>query len=152
MAAGAKAGDVAIAPTTIEDTDQGQNAAVTGDLDAAKGEASISYTAGTSENLSALGSLSTTTAQNILTGLNTAITDVAGQDGYIGSQINTLNSVNSVLSTQSENVQAAQNAVQATDYAAASSNMSKYEILSQTGIAALAQANSMQQEVTKLLQ
>ena len=46
----------------------------------------------------------------------------------------------------------AQNAVQATDYASATSNMSKYEILSQTGIAALAQANSVQQEVTKLLQ
>jgi flagellin len=30
--------------------------------------------------------------------------------------------------------------------------MSKNEILSQTGIAALAQANSVQQEVTKLLQ
>jgi flagellin len=50
------------------------------------------------------------------------------------------------------NVQAAQNAVQATDYASATSNMSKYEILSQTGIAALAQANSIQREVTKLLQ
>jgi flagellin len=30
--------------------------------------------------------------------------------------------------------------------------LSKFEILSQTGIAALAQANSIQQEVTKLLQ
>jgi flagellin len=30
--------------------------------------------------------------------------------------------------------------------------MSKYEILNQTGIAALAQANSTQQEVLKLLQ
>ena len=49
-------------------------------------------------------------------------------------------------------MQSAQNAVQATDYASATSNMSKYEILSQTGISALAQANSMQQEVTKLLQ
>jgi flagellin len=56
------------------------------------------------------------------------------------------------MSTQQENVQSAQNAVQATDYAQASSNMSKYEILSQTGIAALAQANSVSQEVTKLLQ
>jgi flagellin len=77
---------------------------------------------------------------------------VAAQDGYVGAQINTLNSVSSVLATQSENVTAAQNAVQATDYAAATSNMSKYEILSQTGISALAQANSVQQEVTKLLQ
>ena len=77
---------------------------------------------------------------------------MAAQDGYIGAQINTLNAVSQVLSTQQENVNSAQNAVQATDYAAATSNMSKYEILSQTGISALAQANSMQQEVTKLLQ
>jgi flagellin len=57
-----------------------------------------------------------------------------------------------VLNTQQQNVVAAQNAIQATDYASATSNMSKYEILSQTGIAALAQANTVQQEVTKLLQ
>ena len=147
-----KAGDVVVTPTTIEDTDAGQTAADAGQIDAATGEASISYTAGTSENLSALGALNANTAQSILTGLNSAITDVAAQDGYIGSQINTLNSVSNVLSTQQENVQSAQNAVQATDYASASSNMSKYEILSQTGISALAQANSVQQEVTKLLQ
>jgi len=49
-------------------------------------------------------------------------------------------------------VVAAQNALQATDYAAATSAMSKYEVLTQTGIAALAQANTVQQEVTKLLQ
>ena len=93
-----------------------------------------------------------TTSQAALTALNTAITDVAAQDGYIGAQINQLTAVSSVLSTQSANVTSAQNAVQATDYAQASSDMSKYEILSQTGISALAQANSVQQEVTKLLQ
>ncbi len=91
-------------------------------------------------------------AQNALSVLNNAITYVAAQDGYIGAQINTLNSVSQVMSTQQENVLSAQNAIQATDYAAATTNMSKYEILSQTGIAALAQANSVQQEVTKLLQ
>ena len=91
-------------------------------------------------------------ARVTLTALNAAITAVAAQDGYIGAQINTLNAVSSVLSTQQQNVVSAQNAVQATDYATAASNMSKYEILSQTGISALAQANSMQQEVTKLLQ
>ncbi len=91
-------------------------------------------------------------AQNAESVLNEAITYVAAQDGYIGAQINTLNSISQVMSTQQENVVSAQNAVQATDYASATSNMSKYEILSQTGIAALAQANSVQQEVTKLLQ
>ena len=91
-------------------------------------------------------------AQSALAHLNRAITDVAAQDGYIGAEINTLNSISHVMSTQQENVVSAQNALQATDYASATSNMSKYEILSQTGIAALAQANSVQQEVTKLLQ
>jgi flagellin len=124
--------------------------------------ATITYTATASatnqEDLSttsltgATVSAAQTNAQATLTALNTAIADVAAQDGYIGAQINTLNSVSQVLSTQQENVQSAQNAVQATDYASATSNMSKYEILSQTGISALAQANSVQQEVTKLLQ
>ncbi len=91
-------------------------------------------------------------ARNALAVLNNAITYVAAQDGYIGAQINTLNSVSQVMSTQQENIVSAQNAIQATDYASATSNMSKFEILSQTGIAALAQANSVQQEVTKLLQ
>ena len=94
----------------------------------------------------------TTGPTTALTDLNAAINDVAVQDGYVGSQINTLNAMSNVLNTQQQNIVAAQNAVQATDYAQASSNMSKYEILSQTGISALAQANSMQQEVTKLLQ
>ena len=91
-------------------------------------------------------------AQATLTVLNAAISDVAAQDGYIGAQINTLNAVSQVINTQQQNVVAAQNAVQATDYATAASNMSKYQILSQTGISALAQANSMSQLVTKLLQ
>ena len=86
------------------------------------------------------------------TQLVTLTTDFGTQDGYVGAQINTLNAMSQVISTQQQNIVAAQNAVQATDYASASSNMSKYQILSQTGISALAQANSMQQEVTKLLQ
>ena len=47
---------------------------------------------------------------------------------------------------------AAQNDVTATDYAQATSDMSKFQILSQTGIAALSQANQAQQLITKLLQ
>jgi flagellin len=114
----------------------------------------IGYTIGAtpSADLTAADLTTQAGAQTTLTTLNTAIADVAAQDGYIGAQINTLSSMGQVLSTQQQNIVAAQNAVQATDYAQASSNMSKYEILSQTGISALAQANSIQQEVTKLLQ
>jgi flagellin len=118
--------------------------------------ATISYgpvASGTNQvDLSATDLTNTGNAQIALTDLNLAITDVAAQDGYLGAQINTLNAISQVMSTQQDNIVSAQNAIQATDYASATSNMSKYEILSQTGIAALAQANSVQQEVTKLLQ
>ena len=116
------------------------------------GIATISYLDGAGENLSSSDLTTQLHAQAALIALNLAITDAAAMDGYIGGQINTLNAVNSEISTQQENLVSAQNAIQATDYAAATSNMSKYEILSQTGIAALAQANSVEQEVTKLLQ
>ncbi|HEY3704126.1 MAG TPA: flagellin [Terracidiphilus sp.] len=105
-----------------------------------------------SANLNATDLLSTSDAQSALLMLNAAVADVSSQDGYIGAQINTLNAISQVMSTQQENIVSAQNAIQATDYASATSAMSKYQILSQTGIAALAQANSAQQEVTKLLQ
>jgi flagellin len=105
-----------------------------------------------SSNLAKTDLLNAADAQAALKVLNQAVTYVAAQDGYVGAQINTLNSISQVMSTQQENMVSAQNAIQATDYASATSNMSKYEILSQTGIAALAQANQVQQEVTKLLQ
>jgi flagellin len=114
--------------------------------------ATISYTGGAGVDLHTTNLTAQASAEGALTTLNSAIAAVASQDGYIGAQINTLNAVSSVISTQQQNITAAQNAVQATDYAQASSNLSKYEILSQTGISALAQANSLQQEVTKLLQ
>ncbi|HUX44110.1 MAG TPA: flagellin [Terracidiphilus sp.] len=114
--------------------------------------ATISYAATGTVDLSATKLDTAANAQSALSLLGSAISSVAAQDGYVGSQINTLNAVSQVMATQQQNVAAAQNAVQATDYAQASSNLSKYEILSQTGISALAQANSVQQEVTKLLQ
>jgi flagellin len=118
------------------------------------GIAQISFQAGANNaaNLNSFDLSSQSNAQTALNVLNQAISNVAAQDGYIGAQINTLNAASSVMSTQQQNIVAAQNAVQATDYATASSNMAKFQILSQTGISALAQANSMQQMVTKLLQ
>ncbi len=142
------------ATTGVADSTLGAtaNAGFQTDTSATGNIATISYTDAAGQSLATTDLSNQSDAQTALTNLNVAIADVAAQDGYVGAQINTLNSVSSVMSTQQENVESAQNAVQATDYAQASSNMSKYEILSQTGIAALAQANSMQQEVTKLLQ
>lgn len=103
-------------------------------------------------NLSATSLTTTATATSALGSINTAIIDVAAERGYVGSQINLLNSTSNVMSTESVNLTSASNNVTATDYSSATSQMSKDEILMQTGISALAQANSTQQMVTKLLQ
>ncbi len=112
----------------------------------------ISYTAGTGQDLSTTSLTNSTNAQAALTAINSAISDVAAQRGYLGSQINTLNSAANVESTEQTNVVSAQNSIMATDYGQATSDLSKYQILSQTGISALAQAQTVQQEVLKLLQ
>ncbi len=150
---GTPAAGQVVVTAELEDQGDGSTAQAAGVFDTSPDStATISYSALGGENLSSTDLLSTSDAQTALTDLNSAIADVASQDGYIGAQINTLNSVSSVMSTQQENIESAQNAVQATDYASATSQMSSDEILSQTGIAALAQANSQQQEVLKLLQ
>ena len=139
----------------VTDSSTGGGTTTTGmtvDTNGTGGTATISYSDGAGVDLSSTDLTTQSDAESALQGINLAISAAAALDGYVGGQINTLNSISQVMSTQQENVVSAQNAVQATDYASATSNMSKYEILSQTGIAALAQANSVQQEVTKLLQ
>lgn len=84
--------------------------------------------------------------------ITTAIGSIASERGAAGAQINTLHAVSGVMSTETTNTLSAENDVTATDYGQATSDMSKYQILMQTGVAALAQANSSQQLVTKLLQ
>lgn len=91
-------------------------------------------------------------AEAALQTVDNAINAVAYQRGQVGANINTLNAASNIASSQETNITSAQNTITATDYASATSNLSKYEILTQTGISALAQANSTQQMVTKLLQ
>ena len=144
---------VAIANATLLDTTTAE--AATSLFASTKSTETISYQIGANEqstNLAATSLSSQGSAQAALLQINAAISNVAAQRGYLGAQVNTLNAFSSVSTTQQQNITAAQNQVQATDYAAATTQLSKYEILSQTGISALAQANSLQQEVTKLLQ
>jgi flagellin len=139
----------------VTDSSTGGGTTTTGlivDTNGTGGTATLSYSDGAGVDLASTDLTTQSDAETALQDINGAISAAAALDGYVGGQINTLDAISQVMSTQQENVVSAQNAVQATDYASATSNMSKYEILSQTGIAALAQANSVQQEVTKLLQ
>ncbi|MGA7523819.1 MAG: flagellin [Acidobacteriaceae bacterium] len=108
--------------------------------------------AGMGTSLAGTNLTSQADAEAALQTVDDAINAVAYQRGQVGANINTLNAASNIASSQQTNITSAQNTITATDYAATTSNMSKFEILTQTGISALAQANSTQQMVTKLLQ
>jgi flagellin len=115
--------------------------------------ASVGTTAaGAGEDLSATKLDNATDALAALTSINTAIGDVAYQRGTLGADINQLNAASNVASSESVNLTSAESNIMSTNYGQATSDLSKYQVLSQTGISALAQANSVQQEVLKLLQ
>jgi flagellin len=107
---------------------------------------------GTSGGASLTADNLTTGAAAALTDVTTAIADVANQRASIGADVNQLNSASSVASTEQVNLTSASSSILSTDYGQATSQLANLEVLSQTGISALAQANSVQQEVLKLLQ
>jgi flagellin len=129
--------------TTFSDT---IGSLTTGSVGTTSGGGGADFTA------SSVSTLSASSASTILTTVTAAIQDVAYQRGTIGADINQLNAASNVASSESENLTSASSTIQSTDFGAATSNLAKYQVLSQTGISALAQANSVQQEVLKLLQ
>jgi flagellin len=93
-----------------------------------------------------------TGASAALTVINNAISDVAAMRGTIGAGINRLNSATNVINTQVQNLTSAQSSMQDANVGQVVANLSKYQVLEQTGISALAQANQNEQAVLKLLQ
>jgi len=121
----------------------------------ATGVSNIAYQTGAldSGTLGLKGDLtSTKNAQSELQLITTAINTVATQRGTIGGQINQLQAATNVMNNEMQNVTAAEDSIRAADIPSAVSQMSKLNILQQTGMAALSQANQMQQSVLKLLQ
>lgn len=92
-----------------------------------------------------------TNAQAALTEITDAIKTIASQRGEIGAGINRLQSASNVINAQVQNLSAAEDGIRAADIAQEVANMTKFNILNQTGISALSQANQMQQGVLSLL-
>ncbi|HXZ40888.1 MAG TPA: flagellin [Terriglobales bacterium] len=109
---------------------------------------------GVTGNISIAGdNLSTATgAQAALTDLNNAIQGIAGLRGDLGADSNQLSSAVNVMNVQITNLTSAENDIMGANMGVETSNLSQYSILQQTGIAALQQANALQQNVLKLLQ
>jgi flagellin len=96
--------------------------------------------------------LTATDAQAALASIDSAIQSVAALRGSIGAGINRLQSASNVINNQVTNLTSAENTITAADIPTAVANLTKFSILEQTGISALAQANQQQQLVLKLLQ
>lgn len=90
-------------------------------------------------------------AQKTLTDISGAISAVAAERGNVGASINRLEAATNVMANQVLNLTSAENGVTSADVAQTVTNMSKDNILLQTGMAAMAQANSAQQQVLTLL-
>ena len=104
------------------------------------------------EDLSTSNLATAAAATTALGKITAAIADVSAQRGSLGASINQLNAAANVASSEEVNLSSAQSSILSTNYGQATSDLAKFQVLSQTGISALAQANSVQQEILKLLQ
>lgn len=102
-------------------------------------------------NLQAIDLTVAGTAATSLTMIKKAIDSVAAARAGLGAGMNRLQSAVAVLQAQSQNTTAAESTIRDANIAEEVANLTKYQILAQSGIASLAQANSSSQQVLGLL-
>ncbi|SAL75702.1 flagellin [Caballeronia terrestris] len=90
-------------------------------------------------------------AQDVIGYVDSALDKVNTLQATLGAEQNRFTSAISSLQSQSTNLSAAQSAITDADFAQETANLSKAQVLQQAGISVLAQANSMPQQVLKLL-
>jgi flagellin len=95
---------------------------------------------------------SSTSATAALTAVNNAITAVSAQRGVIGASVNRLTAASGDMASEVTNLQSATNSIQNADIGKTVANMTQYNVLQSTGMAALQQSNQAQQAVLKLVQ
>ena len=103
---------------------------------------------------SALNSASVTTVANANTTIgriDAALSSVSTLRSTFGAIQNRFESVTSSLSATSENLSAARSRIQDTDFAQETANLTRAQILQQSGIAMLGQANALPNNVLSLL-
>ena len=106
----------------------------------------------TALNLSTSSLSNPTNAAAALTAITNAINSVSANRGAIGAAVNQLTADTNVENTEVTNLTSAQNNVQNADIGTTVAKMTQYNVLEQTGMAALSQSNQVQQSVLKLLQ
>lgn len=96
--------------------------------------------------------LTTADAQTALGQVQAAIDQVATTRGLLGAATNRLTNAAGVIQAQIQNLSAAESQIRDANIAEEVANLTKFQILTQTGIASLAQANQTSQSVLALFQ
>ena len=91
-------------------------------------------------------------ANGMIDTIQTAMDDVSKIQSKLGASINRLNDTANNLTSMQDNTEVAIGNIMDTDYATEASNMTKQQVLMQTGITMLKQSNSMSSMVSSLLQ
>ena len=97
-------------------------------------------------------SLTAATAQQYMGVVDEALTQLNTTRSDFGSTQNQLESAVRNMSTTQTNIKAAESVIRDVDYASESANFNKQNIIAQAGTYAMSQANSIQQNVLRLLQ
>jgi flagellin len=142
----------------IDGTDDVSIGGTSGQFDFQVGQSSgqtisVTISAMTVSNLGISG-LTVATASDAsaaITTLSSALDDINSQRATIGAGINRLTYAADNLTNISSNVTASRSAIMDTDYAQASTQLSKTQIIQQASTAMLAQANQQPQSVLALL-
>ena len=135
---------------TSDGTGSGTNVDVTvgllnkANLGASNGQAGV--------DLSTSNLLSQSAAADSLAKIIAAVTGISSQRGELGANINRLTATVSVEGTTVVNLTSAMSSIQNADIGTTVANMTQYNVLQSTGMAALQQANQAQQAVLKLIQ
>lgn len=125
-----------------------------GQITAAGANTDTFATATATSSFSSVGSLSIATAagaQAAINVLDAALQQINGGRAQLGAYQNRFESVISSLQTTSENLSASRSRIQDADFAAETASLTRAQILQQSGIAMLSQANSLPNNVLSLL-
>ena len=154
----APTGGYADASTVLGDLGLGSaNAAVNSGAQVAYGLGSDLNTGLAAGNATAntLSNTSVTTVDNsnlVLISLDNALQQLATSSAQLGAYQNRFQAAITGLNTDATNLSNAKSSIVDTDYAAATSSLSKAQILQQAGTAMVAQANTIPQNILTLLQ
>jgi flagellin len=106
----------------------------------------------TASTLSSTGVLSVDDSNLVLISIDNALQQLATSSAQLGAYQNRFQAAITGLNTDSTNLSNAKSAIVDTDYAQATSSLSKAQILQQAGTSMVAQANTIPQNILTLLQ